>query len=110
MPPLEIRQLRDLMHYRFKLLNCRTSEKNLFQNSLAMSNIMITLNINNAIKFLEQQSYDVKTVQLLYLVESLLFGYHQFNIVSNKRLYQYIYAYFLKPFSYIIFQTSILFI
>ena len=42
MPPLEIRQLRDLMRYRFKLLNCRTSEENRFQNSLTMSNIMIS--------------------------------------------------------------------
>jgi transposase len=42
MPPLQIRQLRDLMRYRFKLLNCRTSEKNRFQNSLTMSNIMIS--------------------------------------------------------------------
>lgn len=42
MPPLEIRQLRDLMRYRLKLLNCRTSEKNRFQNSLTMSNIMIS--------------------------------------------------------------------
>lgn len=42
MPPLEIRQLRDLMRYRFKLLNCRTSEKNRFQNSLTVSNIMIS--------------------------------------------------------------------
>ena len=42
MPPFEIRQLRDLMRYRFKLLNCRTSEKNRFQNSLTMSNIMIS--------------------------------------------------------------------
>ena len=42
MPPLDIRQLRDLMRYRFKLLNCRTSEKNRFQNSLTMSNIMIS--------------------------------------------------------------------
>ena len=30
------------MRYRFKLLNCRTSEKNRFQNSLTMSNIMIS--------------------------------------------------------------------
>ena len=36
------RQLRDLMRYRFKLINCRTSEKNRFQNSLTMSNIMIS--------------------------------------------------------------------
>ena len=42
MPPADIRQLRDLMRYRFKLLNCRTSEKNRFQNSLTMSNIQIS--------------------------------------------------------------------
>jgi len=42
MPPANIRQLRDLMRYRFKLLNCRTSEKNRFQNSLTMSNIQIS--------------------------------------------------------------------
>lgn len=42
MPPLEIRQLRDLMRYRFKLTNCRSSEKNRFQNSLTVSNIMIS--------------------------------------------------------------------
>lgn len=41
-PPRDIRQLRDLMRYRFKLINCRTSEKNRFQNSLTMSNIMIS--------------------------------------------------------------------
>lgn len=41
-PPSDIRQLRDLMRYRFKLINCRTSEKNRFQNSLTMSNIMIS--------------------------------------------------------------------
>lgn len=42
MPPADIRQLRDLMRYRFKLINCRTSEKNRFQNSLTMSNIQIS--------------------------------------------------------------------
>ena len=42
MPPLQIRQLRDLMRYRYKLMNCRTSEKNRFQNSLTVSNIMIS--------------------------------------------------------------------
>lgn len=41
-PPFEIKQLRDLMRYRFKLLNCRTSKKNCSQNSLTMSNIMIS--------------------------------------------------------------------
>ena len=42
MPPLDIRQLRDLMRYRFKLVNCKSSEKNRFQNSLTVSNITIS--------------------------------------------------------------------
>lgn len=41
MPPLAIRQLRDLMRYRFKLTNFTSSEKNRFQNSLTVSNIQI---------------------------------------------------------------------
>lgn len=41
MPPADIRQLRDLMRYRNKLVNVRTSEKNRFQNSLTVSNIQI---------------------------------------------------------------------
>ena len=42
MPPLDIRQLRDLMRYRFKLTNCKSAEKNRFQNSLTISNITIS--------------------------------------------------------------------
>ena len=41
MPPANIRQLRDLMRYRNKLVNIRSGEKNRFQNSLTMSNIQI---------------------------------------------------------------------
>lgn len=41
MPPADIRQLRDLMRYRNKLINARSSEKNRFQNSLTMSNVQI---------------------------------------------------------------------
>jgi len=41
-PPLPIRQIRDLMRYRFKLINFKTSEKNRIQNSLTVSNIMIS--------------------------------------------------------------------
>ncbi len=40
-PPADIRQLRDLMRYRFKLVNMRSSEKNRFQNSLTVSNVQI---------------------------------------------------------------------
>ncbi|ASS90744.1 IS110 family transposase [Aeribacillus pallidus] len=41
MPPLEIRQLRDLMRYRFKLTNFMSSEKNRLQNCLTVSNIQL---------------------------------------------------------------------
>ncbi len=41
-PPENIRALRDLFRYRFKLVNMRSGEKNRFQNSLTMSNIMIS--------------------------------------------------------------------
>ena len=41
MPPLEIRQLRDLMRYRMKLVYSKSSEKNRFQNSLTVSNVQI---------------------------------------------------------------------
>lgn len=41
-PPALIRQLRDLCRYRNKLINFRTSEKNRFQNSLTVSNIVLS--------------------------------------------------------------------
>ena len=41
-PPLLTRQIRDLMRYRFKLINFKSSEKNRIQNSLTVSNIMIS--------------------------------------------------------------------
>ncbi|MCG1025145.1 IS110 family transposase [Dehalobacter sp.] len=41
MPPLLIRQLRDLMRYRFKLTNFKSSEKNRIQNCLTVSNIQL---------------------------------------------------------------------
>ena len=40
-PPADIRQLRDLVRYRNKLVNIRSGEKNRFQNSLTMSNVQI---------------------------------------------------------------------
>jgi transposase len=41
MPPSDIRQLRDLMRYRFKLTCFMSSEKNRLQNSLTVSNIQL---------------------------------------------------------------------
>jgi hypothetical protein len=41
-PPVEIRQIRDLIRYRFKLISFKSSEKNRIQNSLTVSNIMLS--------------------------------------------------------------------
>lgn len=41
-PPAEIRQIRDLMRYRSKLISFKSSEKNRIQNSLTVSNIMLS--------------------------------------------------------------------
>ena len=41
MPPFRIRQLRDLMRYRFKLTSFASSEKNRIQNCLTVSNIQL---------------------------------------------------------------------
>lgn len=41
-PSKDIRQLRDLLRYRRKLVNIKNGEKNRFQNSLITSNIMIS--------------------------------------------------------------------
>ena len=40
-PPADIRALRDLCRYRYKLVNVRTGEKNRLQNCLTVSNIGI---------------------------------------------------------------------
>ena len=40
-PPLKIRQLRDLFRYRMKITYLKSSEKNRYQNSLTWSNIQI---------------------------------------------------------------------
>jgi transposase len=39
-PPLLIRQIRDLMRYRFKLINFKSSEKNRIQNSFTVSSVV----------------------------------------------------------------------
>ena len=41
MSPADIRQLRDLMRYRFKLTCFKSSEKNRYQNCLTVSNIQL---------------------------------------------------------------------
>ena len=40
-PPVDIRQLRDLVRYRFKLTNMETGEKNRAQNCLTVSNLKL---------------------------------------------------------------------
>jgi len=73
-PPLEIRQIRDLMRYRFKLINFKSSEKNRIQNSLTVSNIMISSVvsdtfglssmkiINHILKNPEDKDFDVSSM------------------------------------------------
>ena len=41
-PPADIRQLRDLVRYRWKLTNFTTGEKNRAQNCLTVSNIILS--------------------------------------------------------------------
>ena len=48
MPPADIRQLRDLMRYRFKLINFISSEKNRLQNCLTVSNIQLANVVSDA--------------------------------------------------------------
>ena len=40
-PEKQVRDLREVMRYRFKLVNVRSSEKNRYQNSLTMSNVQL---------------------------------------------------------------------
>lgn len=47
-PPRNIRELRDLIRYKVKLTNIRSSEKNRIQNSLTVSNIMISSIISDS--------------------------------------------------------------
>ena len=49
MLPLPIRQLRDLMRYRFKLINLRSNEKNRIQNYLIVSNTQFMIKPCNRI-------------------------------------------------------------
>ena len=47
MPPADIRQLRDLMRYRFKLTCFMSSEKNRLQNCLTVSNIQLASGVSD---------------------------------------------------------------
>jgi len=50
MPPADIRQLRDLMRYRFKLTCFQSSEKNRLQNCLTVSNIQLGNVVSESLK------------------------------------------------------------
>lgn len=49
-PPLKIRQLRDLFRYRMKLTQLQVSEKNRYQNCLTWSNVQIASVVSEHIK------------------------------------------------------------
>lgn len=80
MPPQAIRQLRDLMRYRFKLTNFASSEKNRFQNSLTVSNIQLASVVTDTFgksalriieRILEEPEHSVLTTEEL---EKLIHG------------------------------------
>ncbi len=69
MPPADIRQLRDLMRYRFKLTCFKSSEKNRLQNCLTVSNIQLASVVSDtfgksaqAILIARNQGYKIKSV------------------------------------------------
>lgn len=59
-PPLKIRQLRDLFRYRLKLTQLQVSEKNRYQNCLTWSNLQIASVVSDvfgeALKLLSRAS------------------------------------------------------
>lgn len=58
MPPLDIRQLRDLMRYRFKLICFKSSEKNRLQNCLTVSNIQLASVVSDTFGVTSQRIID----------------------------------------------------
>lgn len=48
-PEKQIRDLREVMRYRFKLVNIRSSEKNRYQNSLTVSNIQLATVVSDVL-------------------------------------------------------------
>ena len=62
-PPLDIRQLRDLMRYRIKLTNFNTGEKNRVQDCLTVSNIQLS----NVVSDVFGKSASIITVSYTHL-------------------------------------------
>ena len=52
-PPKDIRELRDLSRYHFKLICMRTSERNRYQNSMTVSNIALASVVSDPLKQLK---------------------------------------------------------
>lgn len=75
MPPSDIRQLRDLMRYRFKLTCFKSSEKNRLQNCLTVSNIQLGNVVSDTFGKSAQAILDklLENPAILLLTLSLLF-------------------------------------
>jgi transposase len=58
MPPADIRQLRDLMRYRYKLTCFMSSEKNRLQNCLTVSNIQLACVVSDTFGKISQKILD----------------------------------------------------
>lgn len=78
MPPLAIRQLRDLMRYRFKLTNFMSSEKNRLQNSLTVSNIQL----GNVVSLKNRRGHKKAIIAIARMLLTAIY-----NILKKKEPY-----------------------
>lgn len=77
MPPSDIRQLRDLMRYRFKLTCFMSSEKNRLQNCLTVSNIQLGNVVSDTFGKSSQKILDKileNPLDTFFDIESLIHG------------------------------------
>lgn len=87
-PPRNIRELRDLMRYRSKLVGVRSSEKNRIQNSLTISNIMISNIVSDSfgksastiIKYAMENPDEIDVDYTHFLHKSMLHKADEINI------------------------------
>jgi len=93
-PPKQVRELRDLMRYRVKLTNFRSSEKNRFQNSLTVSNIMISSVVSDTfgksasaiIKYALEHPDNIAIDFTDFLHKSMIHKAEEINISMNGKI------------------------
>ena len=95
-PPRNIRELRDLMRYKTKLVSIRSSEKNRIQNSLTVSNIMISNIVSDSfgksastiIKYAMEHPDEIDTDYTSFLHKSMLHKANEINMSMQGTISQ----------------------